>query len=226
VAALAFLTMDVVLNLVTGPHSHWQRALGILHRPLGLTLKGTSLYLGELYRTVLGPGVLDPDYAAGSAYATAWPLGALYLAAVVGALRQRQDAERFLGVVFAVVFAAATLVDGRRLFDPFWWASLSFPPAVLLAGRMLARLGERIPRGTPLVAVGLAIVALYDVTWLGRAGTRAPRLSRQEWAQRLAEDGQQRLSDGDRETAREQAAQALLLDADNAAARALLARLP
>jgi hypothetical protein len=55
---------------------------------------------------------------------------------------------------------------------------------------------------------------------------RAPRFTRREWAARIATDAEERLSRGDLETARDQAGQALLLDADNASARALLTRLP
>jgi len=223
-AALVLVGLDVAWSLGRGPEAHWRRALGILARPPGLTLKGTSLYLGELYRHLFGPDVLDSDYADGSAYATAWPLGLLYLAAVVAALRRWREADRFLVVIFFFVFITVTLIDGRRLFDPFWWASLSFLSAVLLLGGMGAPLCERVRSGAPLLIVALIALALYDFSWLGRAGARAPRLTRQEWAARVAADGEQRRLRGDLETARDQARQALLLDADNASARALLAR--
>jgi 4-amino-4-deoxy-L-arabinose transferase-like glycosyltransferase len=225
-AALAFVGVDLALSVGQGAQTHWQRAAGILGHPLGLTLKGTSLYLGELYRHVFGPDVLDADYADASAYATAWPLGALYLAAVAAALARRQQADRLLAVVFLFVFLAATVVDGRRLFDPFWWASLSFLPALMLLGRAAGLWWEGHRSAPRSLAAVLVVVALYDVSWLGRSGTRAPRFSRQEWAARIAADGEQRRSRGDVEAAREQARQALLLDADNASARALLARLP
>jgi hypothetical protein len=145
---------------------------------------------------------------------------------VVAALRRRQEADRFLAVLFLFVFTSVTLVDGARLLDPYWWASLSFVPALLLLGRTGALLIERVRAGSQLLAAALLALALYDVSWLGRAGTRAPRLTRQEWAARIAADGEQRLARGDAETARDQAQQALLLDAGNASARALLARLP
>jgi 4-amino-4-deoxy-L-arabinose transferase-like glycosyltransferase len=224
-AALSFVGVDLALSVGQG-ETHWQRAALILGHPLGLTLKGTSLYLGELYRFVFGADVLDADYADGSAYATAWPLGVLYVAAAAAALVRRQEADRFLAVVFFVVLLAATVVDGRRLFDPFWWASLSFLPALLLLGRMAGLWWERRPSAPRALAAVLVVVALYDVSWLGRSGSRAPRLSRQEWAARIAADAEQRRSRGDLEAAREQARQALLLDADNASARALLASLP
>jgi 4-amino-4-deoxy-L-arabinose transferase-like glycosyltransferase len=225
-AALVIVGLDLTWSLGHGPETHWGRALGILARPPGLTLKGTSLYLGELYPRLFGPDALGSDYAEGSAYATAWPLGILYLAAVVAALLRRQAADRFVAVVFLFVFTTVTLVDGRRLFDPYWWASLSFVPALLLLGRTGALLVERVRAGPQLLAVALFALALYDISWLGRPGTRAPRLTCQEWAARIAADGEQRLARGDAETARDQAEQALLLDAGNASARALLARLP
>jgi 4-amino-4-deoxy-L-arabinose transferase-like glycosyltransferase len=223
-AALLLVGPDVAWSLGHGPETHWRRALGILTGPAGLTLKGTSLYLGELYQHLWGSDVLGADYSDGSAYATAWPLGLLYLAAVVAALRRRHEADRFLAVPFLLVFAAATLVDGRRLFDPFWWGSLSFLPAVLLLGRSGAPFCKRVRWGPQLLAVALVTLALYDFSWLGRAGAHAPRLTRREWAARIAADGEERRLRGDPETARDQARQALLLDADNAAARALLAR--
>ena len=226
VAALGLVGLDLAWTLGQGSEGHWQRALGILGHPLGLTLKGTSLYLGELYRRVFGPDVLDADYAQGSAYATAWPLGLLYLAGVAGGWRGRQHADRFLVVVFLFVFMAATVVDGRRMFDPFWWGSLSFIPALLLLARRMDLLCERVRSAPRVLTVALVALAFYDASWLGRPGMRAPRFTRQEWSARIEGDAEERLSRGDLETARDQARQALLLDADNASARALLARLP
>jgi hypothetical protein len=51
-------------------------------------------------------------------------------------------------------------------------------------------------------------------------------LSRQEWASRIAEDGERRREAGDLEAAREQARQALILDPGNEAAQELRTRLP
>jgi 4-amino-4-deoxy-L-arabinose transferase-like glycosyltransferase len=226
VAALVFVGLDLAWSLGQGSEGHWPRALGILGRPLGLTLKGTSLYLGELYRQVVRPDVLDADYAEGSAYATAWPLGLLYLAGVVVGLRRRQEADRYLLVLFLFVFMAVTLVDGRQMFDPFWWASLSFVPALLLLSRTGDLLCARVRSAPRFLAVALLALALYDTSWLGRPGMRVARFTRQEWAAKLAGDAEERRARGDLETARDQARQAVLMDADNASARDLLARLP
>jgi hypothetical protein len=225
-AALAMVGLEMAWSWSHGQGAHLDRALQILRGPVGVTLKGTSLYLGELYRAVLGQGVLDADYRDGNAYATLWPAGALYLAAVAAAWRRADEAARLLLVVFGVVFAAATLVDGRKMFDPFWWGSLSFLPALLLAARLGAQAWTRARWAPRAMRAVLVALALFDAAWLGRVGARAPRLSRQEWAARIADDGEQRLVRGDIETAREQARQALLLDADNVRARELLARLP
>jgi hypothetical protein len=208
-----------------GQAAHLGRALEILRGPFGVTLKGTSLYLGELYRRLIGPGVLDPDYLDGNAYATLGAAGVLYLAAVAVAWRSRKDADRLLVVVFCVVFVAASLVDGRKLFDPFWWASLSFLPAVLLAGRLGGQAWARARWAPRAMGAALIVLALHDISWLGRVGARAPRLTRQEWAARIAADGEQRMLRNDLAGAREQARQALLLDAGNSAARELLTRL-
>ena len=223
---LSIAGLEMTWNAAHGQTAHRDRALGILGAPLGLTLKGTSLYLGELYRALLGPDVLDPDYLEGNAFVTHPVVGLLYLAAVIVAWRRRDDASRLLAAVFCVVFAAASLVDGAKMFDPFWWVSLSFLPAVLLAGRLGAEAWPRW-RGAPVVlAAGIVALTLYDLSWLGHTGARAPRLTRQEWAERIAADGERRMAEGDVTTAREQARQALLLDAGNAAAQALLERVP
>jgi 4-amino-4-deoxy-L-arabinose transferase-like glycosyltransferase len=222
-AALAIAGTEMAWTFHHGQASHLARALGILGRPLGLTLKGTSLYLGELYR-LIRPDVLDHEYLDGNAYATQWAIGALYLGAVAAACRRRDVADRFLLAVFSVVFLAATVVDGGRLFDPFWWGSLSFLPAVLFAGRLGGEAWPRARWAPRAMAAALIVLALYDVAWLGRSGVRAPRLSRSEWAARIAADGEQRLSRGELEAAGDQARQALLLDETNASARALLSR--
>ena len=209
-----------------GETAHVDRAAGILRASPGLTLKGTSLYLGEIYRGVLGPDVLDADYLDGNAFATHPVTGLVYLAAVVMAWRRRDDGSWILAAVFTVVFLAASVVDGAKMFDPFWWGSLSFLPAVLLAGRLLVEAWPESRAVRGVVAAALLSLALYDLSWLGRPGARAPRLSRQEWAARIAADGERLLAVGDRAAAREQARQALLLDTDSAAARALVAKLP
>jgi len=225
-AALLPVAFDLGWYLAHGGGSHWQRAAGILAEPPGLTLKASSLYLGDLYRGLVGPDVLDADYADGQAYATAWPLGLAYLGAVAAALRRRDENDRLLAPVFLIVFVAATVVDGARRFDPFWWASLSLVPALLLLAREASRAWEARAWAAPALVAGLALLAAYDVSWLRVAGTATPRLTRQEWAARIAEDGEALRAHGDVEAAREQARQALLLDSTNASARALLARLP
>jgi 4-amino-4-deoxy-L-arabinose transferase-like glycosyltransferase len=224
-AALTIAGLEMACTWTQG-QAHLDRAVGIVRAPPGLTLKGTSLYLGELYRRLVGPDVLDPDYLDGNAFATHPVLGALYLVAVIAAWRRADDGARLLAAVFCTVFVAASVVDGAKPFDPFWWGSLSFIPAVLLAGRLCARVWTRsrwVPRAG---AAALVALALYDASWLGRAGARAPRLTRQEWASRIADDGERRRSAGDLEAAREQARQALILDPANEAARELRARLP
>jgi hypothetical protein len=118
------------------------------------------------------------------------------------------------------------VVDGAKMFDPFWWGSLSFIPAVLLAGQLLAEAWPRARGVRVVAATAFVALAFYDLSWLGRAGARAPRLTRREWATRIAADAEQRLAASDSATAREQARQALILDPDNAAVRGLLARLP
>jgi 4-amino-4-deoxy-L-arabinose transferase-like glycosyltransferase len=225
-AALTIFGLETAWSRTHGDAAHADRAVAILRAPPGLTLKGTSLYVGELYRAVLGPDVLDPDYVDGNAFTTHPVTGLLYLVAAVVAWRRRDDGSRILAAVFSVVFLAASLVDGAKMFDPFWWASLSFLPAVLLAGRLLAEAWPRSPAVRGAVAAVLVALALQDLSWLGRRGSQAPRLSRQEWAARIAADGEQRLAGGDAAAAREQARQALILDAGNVAARALLARVP
>jgi len=225
-AALAVVGVEMTWARAHGETAHADRAVGILRASPGLTLKGTSLYLGEIYRGVLGPDVLDADYLDGNAFATHPVTGLVYMAAVVMAWRRRDDGSRILAAVFSVVFLAASLVDRAKMFDPFWWGSLSFLPAVLLAGRLLAEAWPTSRAVPGVVVAALLALALYDLSWLGRTGTRAPRLSRQEWAARIAADGERRLAAGDRAAAREQARQALLLDADSAAARALLSRAP
>ena len=225
-AALAVVGLEMAWSWSHAQGAHLDRALGIVRGPIGVTLKGTSLYLGELYRAVVGPDVLDPDYRDGNAYAAFWPIGLVYLAAVAASWRRADEAARLLLVVFSVAFAAATVVDGRKTFDPFWWGSLSLLPALLLAARLGEEAWTRARWAPRVMGAVLVALALYDAAWLGRVGARAPRLSRQEWAARIADDGEQRRLRRDLEGAREQARQALLLDAHNVRARELLARLP
>jgi len=225
-AALLPVAADLAWSLSHAGGTHWQRAAGILGQAPGVTLKASSLYLGDLYRSIFGPDVLDADYDRGQAYATAWPLGLAYLVAVAAALRRRDANDRLVAPVFLVVFLAATLVDAGRRFDPFWWASLSLVPALLLLAREAGRAwDEAKERTAPALVAGLVLMAAYDLSWLRAAGIAAPRLTRQEWAERIASDGQALCARGDLEAAREQARQALLLDSGNATARALLARL-
>jgi 4-amino-4-deoxy-L-arabinose transferase-like glycosyltransferase len=223
-AAMAIVGLEMSWSRAHGDAAHLDRTTDILRAAPGLTLKGTSLYLGELYRMVLGPDVLDPDYLDGNAFATHPVTGLLYLAAAVLAWRWRDEGARLLAAVFWVVFVAASVVDGAKMFDPFWWGSLSLLPAALLAARVLAGAWTWSPALRGLAIAALVALAVHDVSWLGRSGARARRLSRREWAARIAADGEGRLAAGDGAAAREQARQALILDGSNAAARALLAR--
>jgi 4-amino-4-deoxy-L-arabinose transferase-like glycosyltransferase len=226
VAALAVAAIDLTLNLRDPSDSYLGRAPRLLAHSLGLTLKASSLFLGELYRLIIHRDVLDADYDASSAYATFWPVGLVYLAGVATAFgRLRDEGVRLLLVVFVCVFGVVTVVDAQRMFDPYWWSSLSFLPALLLASRLLGVTLERrawLHRGLLIVLLALAA---WDITWLARRGAETPRLDRREWARRTAQDGEARLHQADLMLAWEQAHQSLLFDADCAAGHLLLARL-
>jgi enoyl-CoA hydratase len=177
----------------------------------------TSLYLGELYQR-LGPAdVLDVDYAQGAAFAAFWPAGVLYLSAVAWAAarvvrRRETDGLKPPLLVFAFLGAWFSLAGGRGAFDPFWWASLTLIPAVLLAGRLLAGAWRRSAAARAALTAALVGLAVWDAAWLREPGAGAARLTREEWGRRLAADGAARLARGDVRTALDQAQLALTLD--------------
>ena len=184
----------------------------------------TSPYLGELYRWLMGPEVLDSDYAEGAAFAAFWPVGLFYLVAVLAALRHPAPADRLPLVVFWVVFVFFTLTGGRDTFDPFWWASLSVVPAVLLAGRLIDRALAARPRLRVGLFAALGSLAVATAVTLARPGLGAPRVTREEWARRVAEDGARGLDAGDLGRALTQAQLSATMDPEGPG-RALLLRL-
>jgi hypothetical protein len=223
-ATVAITLPELAWSLSHPEQSYAGRASRFLGQPWGLTAKASSLYLGELYRAVVHPDVLDVEYDQASAFAVLWPVGVVYLAAVAWTLHRRDDlGARFLAVVFAVVFVVVTLVDASRPVDPFWWASLSLVPAVALTGRWLSALVRWDARGRALLAAVFLALAGYEAVRLARPGHAHPRLTRGEWAERLAADGKARLAAGDEALAWEQAHQSLLMDPRCAEARRLLA---
>jgi 4-amino-4-deoxy-L-arabinose transferase-like glycosyltransferase len=222
-AALVLIGAGLAWTLGRPAPGHLERDLAFLSRPLGPSLKGASLYVGELFR-LSDPGALDDDYGLVPARAVFWPVGVLHLAAVALAVRSREAKVRQLLALFAVWFAAASLVDARKTFDPYWWGSPSLIAAVLLTARAGAAALERrraLRWALPVLFAGLLA---RDVSWLRQAGPAWPRLSRADWALRIAADGAARLRARQLDAALDQAVLALILDPTANEARDLIQR--
>jgi hypothetical protein len=199
----------------------------MLGQAIVVQYKSFSLYLGELFRLVIDPDVLDVDYESGNAYACFWPAGLFYLFAVLATVRRRPDTGRVLLLLsFSVPFVAFTLVPGGERFDPFWWASPSLIAAVVCAGGLLERLTRR---AAALRWLGIALVGLLGIRYIavalrpgGPAGEGYPRRTVQEFAQNALLDARQALIERHPASARRQLIYALNIGGPNAAVYALL----
>ena len=180
---LLVIAPDVLWNLAQGMEGYLYRDAVLAAEPLRPSMKSLSLYLGEVFRVLIGPDVLDKEYVQGNVYACHWAAGILYLAAVVAAVSKRKTpAVRLLLVAFFVVFVFFLIAPGGETFDPFWWASLSLIPAVLCAGWLL----DWASGGGKLPAIGAFLLLGYlgagSVTAAMNPGRYEPRATVHDFA--------------------------------------------
>ncbi len=170
---LLVIAPDVMWNSWQFAEGHLGRSAALAAEPWQLSLKPLSLYLGEVFRVLIDPGVLDEEYAHGHVYACHWIAGLLYLIAVVAAgfARRGDSAVRVLLVTFWLIFVFFLLVPGGQRFEPFWWASLSLIPAVACGGWLLDWVCRR---GAFWRATAVALPCLLAVLYLPAAWWEGP----------------------------------------------------
>jgi len=179
---LAVIAPDVIWNLTQGMESYLYRDLAFASEPWRISVKSFSLYLGELFRLVIGSHVLDIEYDQGNLFACYWPAGLLYLGSVLAAVaRGAEPAVRLLLVTFLLVFVAFLILPGGEFYDPFWWASMSLIPAVICAGWVL----DWACRGSkPATVIAVLLVVYLGVRYVGvarRPGERQRRATVQQF---------------------------------------------
>jgi 4-amino-4-deoxy-L-arabinose transferase-like glycosyltransferase len=144
VAHLVFalvIAPDLVWNVLHAADAGYlDRSLGKAAAATGGYGKAVSLFLGEVVM------FFKPEAYGGHDDYWCWPLrtmhwvaGALYLAAVAWSWRWRRDSRVWLLLLtFGVVFLIVTMIKGKDVWDPFWWAAMAMAPAVALAGLCIA----------------------------------------------------------------------------------------
>ena len=165
---LLVIAPDVIWNLTQLTESYLYRDAAMAAEPIRLSLKSFSLYLGEVFRCLIGADVLDVDYAQGNVYACHPVAGILYLAAIVAAVGNRKAPPvRLLLVTFLFVFVIFLVMPGGQTFEPFWWASISLIPAVVCAGWVLdwASGGGRLPTLAAVLLLAYLGVHYLPVAW-------------------------------------------------------------
>lgn len=173
---LVVIAPDVVWNLAQAREGYLYRDIVFAMEPWRVSLKSFSLYLGELFRTLIGADVLDVEYEQGNLFACHWPAGLLYLGATLAAVGRHKDAAvRLLLVAFFLVFFAFIFLPGGGRFEPFWWASISLIPAVVFAGWALDRAssGDRLRTVVALLLLGYLGILSAAAAW--RPGLYEPR---------------------------------------------------
>jgi len=158
VIVAALVSMNVSFN-ATGASSNLSR-ISDRTAGVGLTLRATSLYLGELFiRLVDNPAefVWVQDRWSWEVPAMNWVAGLVCLAAAIYATgRYRDELTSLLLWVFWVVFATASVVAPTHGFfelDLKKWAGASLIPAAILAGDLIRRRTRRWRPGQVLAAV-------------------------------------------------------------------------
>ena len=173
---LLVIAPDVLWNLVLSRESYLYRVAVFAGGGIRWSVKSFSLYLGELFRLLIGKDVLDPEYEQGNVYACHLPAGLLYLGAVSAALaRGKEPAVRLLLVTFLLVFAAFFVLPGGEFYDPFWWASISLIPAVVCAGWVLSWVCSRGRVATVATVLLVGYLAVNCAVVVRLPGRHEPR---------------------------------------------------
>ncbi|MFP4082748.1 MAG: glycosyltransferase family 39 protein [Candidatus Aminicenantes bacterium] len=148
-ALLAFLVLispDVYWNL-TAPNPDMKLHLIKAAKFQGISLLSTSLYIGELF-LLLAQDVVS--FVGGLGRNAAWPveyppmhwvLGILCFAAVIYSFNKRKhEFIKLMQTAFLFIFLFFTLFASSGLFKNFnfYWASISFIPAVVLVSNLFA----------------------------------------------------------------------------------------
>lgn len=155
---------DIVWSMTHASEGHVARGLAFVRSASGISFKSFSLYLGEIFRMARAD-ILDDevelDYLKGSVYCVHWVAGVLYLTGIIFTLRNlHKRYNKLLLTVFIFVFVFFTVVNTALKFDPFWWASMSMIPAVILSGRLLDTVMEK--------RLGLVLTVLLLLYLFGR----------------------------------------------------------
>jgi 4-amino-4-deoxy-L-arabinose transferase-like glycosyltransferase len=199
---LAVIAPDIIWNLLHYSESYLHRDTVLLSEPLRIQLKPFSLYIGELFQMLYNQDALDyfEDYSAGNLWACHWPAGVFYLCAVAAAVRLRHLLQpRVLLIAFFFVFLFFSVLPGAERFDPFWWASLSLIPAVVLSGWACAKLAATGKPARTALLVFVGYLALHFAWQAQRPGELRARQTVEQIVMRTNKDARFALEQSDLE---------------------------
>ena len=175
---LLIVSPDVVANLYTYESGYFRRHSFLLSSGFSIQWRSLSLYIGELFRVLIDPDVLDTDYVDGQLYACSWPIGAAMLIAVLASLKHwKYQISRLLLLQFWTIFAIFFVLPADSKFDPFWWASLSLIPAICLTACRLAELVRDMVWRRFGIAILFGLVTVFVAQRLYYEGDHHVRLS-------------------------------------------------
>lgn len=220
-AFVLVIAPDILWNLAHFSESYLQRDAQLLSETFRLQLKPVSLYLGELIQIFINENALDTDYQQGNAFVCHWPVGALYLISV-GLMLQRPlpTIRRLFLLSFAIVFVFFTFLPGGNLFEPFWWASSSLLPAIVLTAAVIEKSPTKRPwkrwGGMILLSYLTGHTAMLVMQPGGPNGQGYPRATTGELAAVAIEGAQMAIGQRDWDTASSQLIYALNMDGPNA----------
>jgi 4-amino-4-deoxy-L-arabinose transferase-like glycosyltransferase len=224
---LAVISPDLIWNLLHFSESYLHRDSQMLMSGFQWQLKPVSLFLGEVFRSLIDENVLDVDYEDGNAFACHWPAGLLSLLATAVVPRWGRLPDRLLVISFALVFVLFTLLPGAGRFDPFWWSSPTLIPAVVFSGRFLEQFAAR-GWGFRAVAMMLVVYLFAHLVPLalrpgGPEGHGYPRRTADEFKAIALYDAQAALLRNDPEAAKARVIYALNVGGPDARAYYYLA---
>lgn len=170
---------SVITMVIISPNLIWNATHGdpsfehyvMKFQAIGFSPRAIALYLGELIIASLSKAYVFINSGhriwPETEVTAHWVTGSLYLLATIWALRQwKNDFFRLLLLMFSTVVVLVSLICPNEDLNNFWWASLSYIPALIMAAHFLRQISSHGKTGFLLVAVFCVYVIIRGLVFM------------------------------------------------------------